>query len=40
MSSETGITPEPAPVDPVPAEPVQYDDGYGQEIGVGPHPLP
>ncbi|CAM5338664.1 hypothetical protein SMICM304S_01845 [Streptomyces microflavus] len=34
MSSETGSTPEP------PSEPLQYDDAYGQEIGVGPHPLP
>ncbi|MCX5110817.1 rRNA methyltransferase [Streptomyces sp. NBC_00378] len=22
------------------AEPMQYDDGFGTEIGVGPHPLP
>ncbi|CAM5733183.1 tRNA (guanosine(18)-2'-O)-methyltransferase [Streptomyces badius] len=34
VSSETGRTQEP------PAEPLQYDEGYGQPIGVGPHPLP
>ncbi|WP_406393762.1 TrmH family RNA methyltransferase [Streptomyces sp. NBC_00887] len=42
MSSETGSTQEPpATTAPDPsAEPIQYDDGYGTEIGVGPHPLP
>ncbi|MDQ0985662.1 TrmH family RNA methyltransferase [Streptomyces sp. V2I9] len=51
MSSETGRTQQPpaeqapdraenAPAGPVQDEPLQYDDGYGQTIGVGPHPLP
>ncbi|MFJ4500681.1 TrmH family RNA methyltransferase [Streptomyces sp. NPDC088864] len=50
MSSETGSTGSrssgsPAdgePVDgrPVGEEPAQYDEGFGTQIGVGPHPLP
>nr|WP_256669257.1 TrmH family RNA methyltransferase [Streptomyces fulvorobeus] len=41
VSSENGST-EPLPdvaSDPA-GEPVQYDDGYGSLIGVGPHPQP
>ncbi|MFE7128364.1 TrmH family RNA methyltransferase [Streptomyces sp. NPDC057617] len=38
MSSETTAeVPGPAPED---LEPVQYDEGFGPEIGVGPHPGP
>lgn len=42
MTSETGSTEEPrAAAAPDPStEPIQYDDGYGAVIGVGPHPLP
>lgn len=46
MTSETGSTQDQpdvtgaALVSEVSAEPIQYDEGYGPEIGVGPHPLP
>lgn len=47
-TDETGSTEEPgraeeprAAAASVPSEePIQYDDGYGGVIGVGPHPLP
>ncbi|MFI7103821.1 TrmH family RNA methyltransferase [Streptomyces sp. NPDC050161] len=32
--------PEAAGEPGAPTEPVQYDEGFGQEIGVGPHPEP
>ncbi|MEV5600043.1 TrmH family RNA methyltransferase [Streptomyces sp. NPDC052299] len=41
MSSETGSTGETSDGGaPVGDEPAQYDEGFGTEIGVGPHPQP
>lgn len=37
---QTAAPEGPVPMEPHAAEPLQYDDGYGQPVGVGPHPLP